>query len=84
MVLALVFGSGMLVGYVADGSRGVEAAMVPSDSVASPAAKPTRRSPVYEQLHPTPEQTERIDSILRDHRDQMVEIHEELRAAREA
>jgi len=83
VVIALVFGSGMLVGYVADGGRGAEAALAPSDSIVSPAAQPTHRAPVYEQLHPTPEQTERIDSILRDHRDQMVEIHEEFRAARE-
>jgi hypothetical protein len=84
VVLALVFGSGMLVGYAMDGSGGAEAAVAPTEgSKSTAAARPTHRVPVYEQLHPTPEQTERIDSILRDHRDQMVEIHDELRTARE-
>lgn len=84
VVLALVFGTGMLVGYAVDGGGGAEAAVAPSrGSESTAAARTTHRSPVYEQLHPTPEQTERIDSILRDHRDQMVEIHDELRTARQ-
>jgi hypothetical protein len=85
VVVSLVFGSGMLVGYAADGGNGVEAAVVPSkdEGQGSPAAAPPHRTPVYEQLHPSPEQTARIDSILKDHRAQMVQIHDDFRAARE-
>jgi hypothetical protein len=83
VVLALVFGSGMLVGYATDGGNGVEAAMVPVQGSKEAAATPSRRTPVYEQLHPTPDQTSRIDSILKDHHDQMVQIHDEFRTARE-
>jgi Spy/CpxP family protein refolding chaperone len=82
-VLALVFGSGMVVGYAADGAKGAEAAEVGA-APATPEAPPAKRVPVYEQLHPTDEQNAKIDSIMRDHRDQMVKLHEEFRVARES
>ena len=83
VVLALVFAAGLLVGYAADGAGGVEAAVVPTEGSDSTVTPPPHRRPVYEQLHPTPEQTERIDSILLDHRQEMVAIHDELKTARD-
>ena len=83
-VLTIVFGSGLLVGFAADGGMGAEAAVPPlqGEPAAAPAATHTRRAPVYEQLDPTPEQSARIDEILKEHRDQMNQLHADFRAAR--
>lgn len=83
VVLVLVFGSGLVMGYAVDGGAGVAAAQVTSQGADASTTTRRPRSPVYEQLHPTPEQTARIDSILRDHRNQMVQIHDDFRTARE-
>jgi Spy/CpxP family protein refolding chaperone len=86
VVLAVVFGSGMLVGYAAEGGVRAEAATVePGDTTPVTAdGQHVRRAPVYEQLHPTDAQNARIDSILEAHRGQMNELHADFRSAREA
>lgn len=86
LVLAVVFGSGVLLGYAADTNVGPE----PSDAAVAPQeggdrqgdAERRRRTPVYEQLHPTQEQEALIDSILREHRVRMNKLHEDFRSAR--
>lgn len=77
LVLATVFGSGILLGYAAD--RGTDAVVMASEAPGGEAA-PTerrRRAPVYEQMNPTLEQRTVIDSILRVHRDEMNRLHAE-------
>jgi len=84
MVLAAVFGSGLLVGFVADrrldGASTVAAA--PESTPEAPTGERTRRPRVYEQLDPSPPQVAVIDSILQVHRQRMNELDREYRQAR--
>ena len=75
LVLASVFGSGILLGYAAD--RGATGVVIASEAPAGDAAatERRRRAPVYEQMNPTLEQRAVIDSILRVHRDEMNRLH---------
>ena len=77
LVLASVFGSGILLGYAAD--RDANAMVIASEAPAGDAApaERRRRAPVYEQMNPTLEQRGLIDSILRVHRDEMNRLHAE-------
>ncbi len=77
VVLACVFGSGILLGYAAD--TGADAVAVASEAPADETApsERRRRAPVYEQMNPTLEQRALIDSILRVHRDEMNRLHAE-------
>jgi hypothetical protein len=77
VVLASVFGSGILLGYAAD--TGADAVVIASEAPADETApsERRRRAPVYEQMNPTLEQRALIDSILRVHRDEMNRLHAE-------
>jgi hypothetical protein len=77
LVLATVFGSGILLGYAAD--RGASAVVIASEAPAGEVASNEyrRRAPVYEQMTPTLEQRAVIDSILRVKRDEMNRLHAE-------
>jgi len=85
LVLGAVFGSGLLLGFAADSNLGPEptetAAAAPARDSSVNGERP-RRPMVYEQLHPSPEQTAVIDSILRVHRARMNALDKEYREAR--
>ena len=85
LVLAAVFGSGLLVGYAADRGlpqeRTVAAAPEGTPRAVSDGERP-RRPLVYEQLNPSPEQTTVIDSIMFVHRQRMNALDKEYREAR--
>ena len=85
-VLAAVFGSGLLMGYVADRhllADGAAIAATPSASAPSaPEGERPRRPLVYEQLNPSPAQTAVIDSIMSVHRQRMNGLDKEYREAR--
>ena len=78
-VLALVFGSGLLLGYAADSDP-----LTPPLSVATSAESdgsdteaPRTRRFVYEQLERTPDQDAAIDVIIRTHRHMMNRLHQD-------
>ena len=78
-VLALVFGSGLLLGYAADSDP-----LTPTLSVATSAESdgsnteaPRTRRFVYEQLERTPDQDAAIDVIIRTHRHLMNRLHQD-------
>jgi Spy/CpxP family protein refolding chaperone len=83
VVLALVFGSGILLGYAAD-SNVVTAAAV-EDATGEPdrgtTEAPRARSFVYEQLERTSEQDAAIDEIIRSHRELMNQLHRDFDVA---
>ena len=67
IVIAAVFGAGILVGFAADSNWRAEAAeVVPAP--AGDSADAPRRPPMYSQVNPTAEQQSRIDSIIHVHR----------------
>jgi Skp family chaperone for outer membrane proteins len=66
--LAVVFASGIALGYAASATRGE----------AAEAASATRRGAVYEQFDRTEAQQARIDSIMWVHRKRMSKLNEEL------
>ena len=87
LLLAAVFGSGLLLGYAADRHLTVDSGSKPDEqasaqSVPGPQQQRQRRPLVYEQLNPSPEQTAVIDSILRVHRERMNKLDREYREAR--
>ncbi len=70
VVIAAVFGAGVLIGYAADSSLEAEppdAVAVEPDEVVG--EEEERRSPIYAQLGPTDEQQAEIDSIIEVHRE---------------
>lgn len=81
LVLVVVFGAGVVLGFAAD--RSVVAAPVPEAASADSAQRSARprRHALYEQVEPTDEQKVRIDSILREHREAMKALHAEFRAS---
>lgn len=79
LLLAVVFGTGLVVGLAVD-----------SNLVAGPVAEPAaeevesserRRVPVYEQVGPNETQMTSIDSIVREYRSGMKLLHREFREA---
>ena len=82
VVLVVVFGAGVLLGFAAD--RSVVAAPAPdvasADSTAQDAEQPRRR-PLYEQVRPTDAQNIQIDSIVHDYQEAMKALHAEFRKA---
>lgn len=77
VVLALVFSSGVLLGYAADSiplaPTAEVAAATEADGVRS--EQPRTRQYVYEQMERTTEQDEAIDLIIRSHRELMNQLH---------
>jgi hypothetical protein len=85
LVLGVVFGSGLLLGYAADRGFVADTASRPAEVTTDErdGQQPRERRPlVYEQLNPTPAQTTVIDSILRVHRERMNKLDREYRDAR--
>jgi Spy/CpxP family protein refolding chaperone len=79
VVLAVVFGSGLLLGLALD--RTVVAA---PEHTAAPARRTqtgSRREPLYMQVGPDEAQKAAIDSIVQEYRKAMGALHEEFRAA---
>lgn len=67
VVIAAVFGSGVLIGLAADSSLGAAAATVAErvDPAETEGEKPDRpRTPIWPQVGPTPAQEAAIDSIV--------------------
>lgn len=80
VVLALVFGAGVLLGFAADRSLVV----TPSgeDARTEDEEQPTQRRPaMYEQVDPTEAQKMVIDSIVQEYRTAMRALHAEFSAA---
>jgi hypothetical protein len=77
VVLAVVFGSGALLGYAADSNPLVPAAGIAAAAEADGegAREPRTQRYVYEQLERTPEQDAAIEEIFRFHRHLMNELH---------
>ena len=89
LVLAAVFGSGLLLGFAADSRPASEATSGGTEQVAegTPVGEQTqqprqRRPLVYEQLNPSPAQTAVIDSIMHVHRQRMNALDKEYREVR--
>ncbi|MGE0157861.1 MAG: hypothetical protein AB7T31_00540 [Gemmatimonadales bacterium] len=83
VVLASVFGSGVVVGYAADRGAAVAVASV----APAGAARPTEgrpRVPVYELMSPTDDQRVVLDSIMREHRADMNRLHADFDVAQRA
>jgi Spy/CpxP family protein refolding chaperone len=79
VVLAVVFGSGVLLGLAADRSLEAEPA---SGAVRTQAeADPPRRVPMYEQVGPDSAQKVVIDSIVQEYRAAMKQLQREFRDA---
>ena len=79
VVLAAVFGAGLVVGAAAE--RGVAAEPATPAPVADSLAAPARRRPMYEQVGPDEAQKLLIDSIVGEYRASMKVLHDEFRAA---
>ncbi len=79
LVIAVVFGAGLAVGFAMDRTAVANPAPATSTVTASPAdeVEEPRRTPMYEKVGPTEEQKVLLDSIV-------VEYRERLRAIREA
>jgi hypothetical protein len=82
LVLASVFASGVLLGYAADRGAAVAVASVGSNGDAPTERR--RRVPVYELMNPTDDQRVVIDSIMREHRDEMNRLHADFDVAQRA
>lgn len=79
LLLAVVFGSGLVVGFAID--KNLVAG--PAEATAAEASDSTerRRVPMYEQVGPNETQKASIDSIVREHREGMKTLHREFREA---
>jgi len=84
LVLASVFASGVLLGYAADRGAAVAVASVASEGEPVPPTERRRRVPVYELMEPTDEQRVVIDSVMREHRAHMNQLHEDFDVQRTA
>ena len=83
VILAVVLGTGVMLGLVSDGSLvappAEEATM--NDADRGRVSERRRRTPMYEQVGPTEAQGVLIDSILEDQRQHMRSLHDEFRAS---
>ena len=83
VILAVVLGTGVMLGLVSDGSLvapPVEEATM-NDADRGRVSERRRRTPMYEQVGPTEVQGVLIDSILEDQRQHMRSLHDEFRAS---
>jgi Spy/CpxP family protein refolding chaperone len=82
LVLAVVFGAGLVLGLAVDRSLMAEPQAEVADARAgNDSTAQSRRRPLYEQVEPTEEQKVRIDSIVDQYRSAMKSLHAEFRAA---
>lgn len=84
VVLAIVFGSGILVGFAwdrrldaaeAEAYRSAQAEVEGDSGEESGEGRTERRRPMYEQVEPTDEQRTRIDSIVAAYREDVRSFH---------
>ena len=82
-ILIVVFGAGTLLGVAWDRSLSADTTEgVNAEAGEEKGGKERRRrTPMYEQVGPTPGQKVLIDSIVEHHRDAMQRLHEEFREA---
>ncbi len=80
-VLAAVFGSGVLLGLVADNNLGAATAedVAEATDTEGEGEEPRRRTMLYDQVDPTPAQSALIDSIVLEHRARTNSLDKELR-----
>ena len=83
VVVALVFASGVLVGYAADPNHlaATPAVATTAELDGTDGEQPRTRRFVYEQMERTPEQDAAIDVIITSHRSLMNELHRGFDAA---
>lgn len=84
LILAVVFGSGVLLGLAADGSvlaRASEVGEASGEEEEAQTEEPERRrrGPIYAQVEPTEAQQERIDSVVAGWRAQVRTLNGEYR-----
>lgn len=80
VVIAVVFGAGVLLGLAADSSLGAETAeVVAGETNGEAEPERRRRSPIYTQVDRTPEQQVRIDAIISEHRERTNALDKEAR-----
>lgn len=79
LLITAVFGSGLLLGVAMD--RNVTATRVAQAAEAGEDVERPRRTPMWEQIHPSDEQRAQIDSVLKVHRKRMNALDEEFREA---
>jgi len=80
LVLAAVFGTGILLGLAADSNVNAVAAEAPvavTDSVSG--VETPRRRPMYQQVEPNESQLALIDSIVKEHRSRTNSLDEQFR-----
>lgn len=78
LVLAVVFGAGVLLGLAVN--RSLEAGP-PEETAAAEEAPRERRVPLYERVGPDEEQSILIEAIMKDFREAMRALHAEFREA---
>lgn len=82
LVLAVVFGAGLVLGAAFDRALTAEPGAEMADArTGADSTAQSRRRPLYEQVAPTEEQKVRIDSIVDEYRSAMKGLHAEFRAA---
>lgn len=84
VVLAVVFGAGLLVGLAAE--RGLvaqpaEDVVAENDQADRNGERRNRRTRMYEQVGPTEAQGVLIDSVVKEHRQRMSALHDEFDSA---
>lgn len=80
VVIAAVFGAGILIGFAADSSLEAEPADVVAEEVGEEDGEENeRRSPIYAQMNPSAEQQAAIDSIIGVHRERTNALDKENR-----
>jgi len=82
LVLAAVFGTGVILGIAVDTNLGAAPPEVVVEATGEGEGdeEPRRRTRIYEQVHPTAEQHVRIDSIVAEHRARTSALDKERRA----
>jgi Spy/CpxP family protein refolding chaperone len=71
VVLIVVLGAGVLLGMALKPSAPAVAAATASETQAADSAGRRHRTPIYMQLNPTPEQKQKLDSLLQKNREAM-------------
>jgi Spy/CpxP family protein refolding chaperone len=82
LVLAAVFGAGVLLGLAADSNLGATPPEVTADApeTETEEAEAPRRRRIYDQVEPTEDQRHLIDSIIEEHRARTNALDDEMRA----
>lgn len=82
VVIAAVFGAGVLIGFAADSRLEAETLDVVAEEVGEEEGEEgSRRSPIYAQLNPSSDQQATIDSIISGHRERTNALDKETRRA---